>query len=109
MGEAGPEAIMPLRPRGPDGKLGVAAGGRAAPVSVTVNIATPDAHSFRRSEAQVAATLARGRSPGGVARPEGSGSLFEHGCDLVLELQPLAAHLTCSTSSVVGSTRVSIR
>lgn len=58
MGEAGPEAIMPLA-RGPDGKLGVAAGGRAAPVSVTVNIATPDAHSFRRSEAQVAATLAR--------------------------------------------------
>ncbi len=58
MGEAGPEAIMPLA-RGPDGKLGVATGGRERPVSVTVNIATPDANSFRRSEAQVAATLAR--------------------------------------------------
>lgn len=39
MGEAGPEAIMPLR-RGPDGKLGVAAagGGRAAQISVVVNL-----------------------------------------------------------------------
>ncbi|MGY6645878.1 MAG: phage tail tape measure protein [Salinarimonas sp.] len=58
MGEAGPEAIMPLA-RGPDGRLGVAAGGRERPVSVTVNIATPDAASFRRSESQVSATLAR--------------------------------------------------
>ncbi|WP_246692034.1 hypothetical protein [Methylobacterium sp. WL1] len=41
MGEAGPEAILSLN-RGPDGRLGVAAGGGAArPVSVTVNIATP--------------------------------------------------------------------
>ncbi len=58
MGEAGPEAIMPLA-RGADGRLGVAAGGRERPVSVTVNIATPDAASFRRSESQVSATLAR--------------------------------------------------
>ncbi|XYD07253.1 phage tail tape measure protein [Methylobacterium sp. NMS12] len=59
MGEAGPEAIMPLG-RGPDGRLGVAAGGAAArPVSVTVNIATPDPGAFRRSEAQVTASLAR--------------------------------------------------
>ncbi len=58
MGEAGPEAIMPLA-RGPDGRLGVAAGGRDGPVSVTVNITTPDAASFRRSESQVSATLAR--------------------------------------------------
>lgn len=38
MGEAGPEAIMPLR-RGPDGKLGVAAagGGGGGDVSVVVN------------------------------------------------------------------------
>ncbi len=50
---------MPLA-RGPDGSLGVSAvdtGGR--PVQVTVNIATADADSFRRSEAQVAAALAR--------------------------------------------------
>jgi phage-related minor tail protein len=57
-GEAGPEAIMPLA-RGPDGKLGVRGGARAAPVSVTVNVTTPDADSFRRSEAQVSAALAR--------------------------------------------------
>lgn len=58
MGEAGPEAIMPLA-RGADGRLGVAAGAQGRPVSVTVNIATPDAQSFRRSEAQVSAALAR--------------------------------------------------
>lgn len=58
MGEAGPEAIMPLA-RGPDGRLGVAAGGAERPVTINVNIATPDAQSFRRSEAQVSAALAR--------------------------------------------------
>ena len=37
MGEAGPEAIMPLS-RGPDGKLGVtAANGNSAPVKITIN------------------------------------------------------------------------
>jgi phage-related minor tail protein len=58
-GEAGPEAILPLS-RGPDGRLGVRAGsgGGRAPV-VNVTIATPDAASFRRSEAQLSATLAR--------------------------------------------------
>jgi phage-related minor tail protein len=51
---------MPLA-RGPDGRLGVrgGAGGGGRPVSVTVNIATSDAESFRRSEAQVSASLAR--------------------------------------------------
>ncbi|WP_375463379.1 phage tail tape measure protein [uncultured Methylobacterium sp.] len=58
MGEAGPEAILPLR-RGSDGRLGVAAGAGSRPVAVTVNIATPDAGSFRKSEAQVTASLAR--------------------------------------------------
>lgn len=57
LGEAGPEAILPLK-RGSDGRLGVASGNERA-VAVTVNIATPDAESFRRSEAQVAASLAR--------------------------------------------------
>ena len=57
MGEAGPEAIMPLS-RGPDGKLGVRAqGGR--PVNVVMNIQTPDAESFRRSRSQLAAQLGR--------------------------------------------------
>lgn len=58
MGEAGPEAILPLK-RGSDGRLGVAAGASERTVAVTVNIATPDVEGFRRSEAQVAARLAR--------------------------------------------------
>ncbi len=58
MGEAGPEAIMPLT-RGPDGRLGVAAtGGRAAP-SVTIHVHTPDVAGFRRSEGQIAAEMSR--------------------------------------------------
>lgn len=59
MGEAGPEAIMPLK-RGADGKLGVAGGGGGGrSTSITVNISTPNAESFRRSQSQVSATLAR--------------------------------------------------
>jgi len=58
MGEQGAEAVMPLA-RGPDGRLGVRSGAGGRPVSVTMNIATPDADSFRRSEAQVSAALAR--------------------------------------------------
>lgn len=64
MGEAGPEAIMPLA-RGPDGRLGVQAGGGARPVTVVMNIQTPDAQSFQRSQSQIAAQaqrmLARGQ------------------------------------------------
>jgi phage-related minor tail protein len=56
-GEAGPEAIMPLQ-RGPDGRLGVAAGGGGA-THVTIQIATPDADSFRRSESYVTGQIAR--------------------------------------------------
>lgn len=58
MGEAGAEAILPLA-RGPDGRLGVRGGGAGGGVAITVNIATPDVDGFRRSEAQVAAALAR--------------------------------------------------
>lgn len=62
-GEAGPEAIMPLS-RGADGKLGVMAAGGARS-SITVNISTPDADSFRRSEiyltGQIARAVARGQ------------------------------------------------
>ncbi|MGO4704515.1 phage tail tape measure protein [Microvirga sp. 2MCAF38] len=58
MGERGAEAVMPLA-RGPDGRLGVRAGGGSGPMNVTVNVSTPDAESFRRSEAQVSAALAR--------------------------------------------------
>lgn len=62
MGEAGPEAIMPLS-RGADGRLGVRAqGGRN--VHVTMNIATPDAEGFRRSRSQIAAQMTRAISRG---------------------------------------------
>lgn len=57
-GERGAEAIMPLT-RGPDGRLGVAAQGSGGGVNVTFNVTTPDADSFRRSEGQVAAMVAR--------------------------------------------------
>lgn len=58
MGEAGPEAILPLA-RGADGRLGVQASGAAAPVNVVINISTPDVEGFRRSEGQVAAQIGR--------------------------------------------------
>jgi lambda family phage tail tape measure protein len=58
MGEAGPEAILPLE-RGPDGRLGVASRGGAGVAPVSVTIQTPDAESFRRSRGQVSAQLAR--------------------------------------------------
>jgi len=62
MGEAGPEAIMPLA-RGPDGRLGVkSAGGRV--VNVVMNITTPDVQGFQRSQSQVAAQVSRALSRG---------------------------------------------
>lgn len=58
MGERGAEAIMPLA-RGPDGRLGVTMQGQNSAVAVTVNIAAQDVDSFRRSEGQISAALAR--------------------------------------------------
>lgn len=61
-GEAGLEAILPLT-RGADGRLGVASSGGAT--TVNIQIATPDADSFRRSETyltgQIARAVARGQ------------------------------------------------
>jgi lambda family phage tail tape measure protein len=54
-GEAGPEAIMPLR-RGPDGRLGIAGG---AGNTINVQIATPDLDNFRRSESYITGQIAR--------------------------------------------------
>lgn len=62
MGEAGPEAIMPLA-RGADGRLGVqSSGGRA--VTVVMNITTPDVQGFQRSQAQIATQAQRMLSRG---------------------------------------------
>ncbi|KXF90486.1 phage tail tape measure protein [Phaeobacter inhibens] len=62
MGEAGPEAILPLT-RGADGALGVRSqGGRAT--SVVMNIQTPDVQGFQRSQGQIAAQLSRALSRG---------------------------------------------
>lgn len=63
MGEAGPEAIMPLT-RGPDGKLGVRAAGGGGTVTVVMNISTPDVAGFQRSQSQIAAQAMRALSRG---------------------------------------------
>ncbi len=57
MGEAGPEAIMPLA-RGPDGRLGVRSAGGGSP-TIVMNISTPDVQSFNRSRGQIAAQMSR--------------------------------------------------
>lgn len=63
MGEAGPEAIMPLT-RGADGKLGVQAAGGGRAVVINMNVQTPDAASFQRSQSQIAAQMSRALSRG---------------------------------------------
>jgi lambda family phage tail tape measure protein len=63
MGEAGPEAIMPLS-RGADGRLGVRASGGERAVNVTVNVTTPDVQGFARSQSQIAAQMARALARG---------------------------------------------
>jgi phage-related minor tail protein len=62
MGEAGPEAIMPLA-RGADGRLGVQSSGGQA-VTVVMNISTPDVLGFQRSQTQIAAQAVRALSRG---------------------------------------------
>ena len=63
MGEAGPEAILPLQ-RSADGRLGVASAGGGASVNVVFNVTSQDAASFRKSEAQITGMLARAVSRG---------------------------------------------
>ena len=59
MGEAGSEAILPLK-RGADGKLGVSAGsGQGSSQQIVFNVQAQDAASFRKSEGQISAMLTR--------------------------------------------------
>jgi phage-related minor tail protein len=53
---------MPLA-RGADGKLGVRAS-QSRPVTVVMNVTTPDVAGFRRSESQIAARLSRALARG---------------------------------------------
>lgn len=63
MGEAGPEAIMPLA-RGADGRLGVRAQGQGSVNQITINVTTPDVAGFQRSQSQIAAQVNRALSRG---------------------------------------------
>lgn len=63
MGEAGPEAIMPLA-RGADGRLGVQAAGGGRSVNVVMNVTTPDVAGFARSQSQIAAQVNRALARG---------------------------------------------
>lgn len=58
MGEAGAEAILPLR-RGADGTLGVASAASTGPTQIVFNVNAANADSFRKSEGQLSAMLAR--------------------------------------------------
>ena len=58
MGEAGPEAVLPLA-RGPDGRLGVQAGNGGSRINITMNISSPDVAGFQQSQSQIAATMLR--------------------------------------------------
>jgi len=59
MGEAGPEAIVPLK-RTSDGSLGVAApSSSGSGGNIIFNVQANDAASFRKSEGQITAMLAR--------------------------------------------------
>jgi lambda family phage tail tape measure protein len=73
MGEAGPEAIMPLR-RGRDGRLGISGGGGPVNVNVSVDASGssvqgngPDANALGRAVgAAVQAELIKQKRPGGL-------------------------------------------
>jgi hypothetical protein len=62
MGEAGPEAILPLK-RGSNGQLGVQMNG-GTPSYVNIYVTTPDANSFRKSQPQIMADMQRNLNRG---------------------------------------------
>jgi phage-related minor tail protein len=55
-GEAGPEAILPLK-RNSRGQLGVASDVGQAPIMISMTVNTPDARSFAQAEAEISAGL----------------------------------------------------
>jgi hypothetical protein len=61
MGEAGSEAILPLS-RDSKGNLGVKS--ESSPVSIVFYISTPNAESFKKSEAQIASRMSRALANG---------------------------------------------
>jgi tape measure domain-containing protein len=66
MGEAGPEAIMPLR-RGPDGKLGVAAAGAGGGANITFHVqGNPDQSALAQME-RMARQIVAEAAPGIVS------------------------------------------
>ena len=58
IGEAGPEAVLPLK-RMPSGQLGVQASGSGAGVTQNFYINTPDVSGFRRSQRQIQRDMRR--------------------------------------------------
>ncbi|TNJ46728.1 phage tail tape measure protein [Phaeobacter sp. B1627] len=58
MGEAGPEAILPLA-RGADGSLGVKSQSGRGGTTVVMNVTSPDVAGFARSKGQIAAQMSR--------------------------------------------------
>ncbi|WP_068087677.1 phage tail tape measure protein [Polycladidibacter stylochi] len=63
MGEAGPEAIIPLK-RDKSGQLGVAGPAAMGGGNITINISTPDVGGFHASSTQIAAMVARAAGRG---------------------------------------------
>lgn len=57
-GEAGAEAIMPLK-RNSRGELGVAAGNGQAPIMISMTVNAQDARSFAQAEAEISASMLR--------------------------------------------------
>lgn len=58
MGEAGPEAIMPLA-RGNDGKLGVRAPQTGQAITINFNVTAPSPEAFVQSQGQISAMMGR--------------------------------------------------
>ena len=58
MGEAGPEAIMPLA-RGNDGKLGVRAPQAGQAITINFNVTAPNPEAFVQSQGQITAMMGR--------------------------------------------------